>query len=156
MHSMNNQPPEIRDVLFGDLPFDQWPDEPVDAEPWLSFVRARDQLNSGNSEDSKQALRQILTMSDLESRHYLQAWHFLRQLGENAAGDDAKRLYGVVVEVALEGGLDIVAAYADHRARYFNYSGSAVVWERPDESLDGTIDSLLETGRVVTEEIGPW
>ena len=156
----SSQQPAIRDVLFGDLPFSEWPGRSatsVDAEPWLSFVQARDQLNSGDKENSKQTLQQILKMPDLESRHYLQAWHFLRELGESPSDGEAKRLYGVVVEVALdEEGLDIVAAYADHTARYFNYSGAAVVWERADESMDPAIDSLLEAGRVVAEKIGPW
>lgn len=153
------QLPDIRDVLFGDLPFSHWPGESstnVDAEPWLSFISARDQLNSGDQESSKQTLRGILEMPDLESRHYLQAWHFLRELGESPAAGEARRLYGVVVEVTLDEGLDLVAAYADHTARYFNYSGAAVVWERPDESLDRVIDSLLDAGRVVADKIGPW
>lgn len=162
---MSNQPndvveqPAIRDVLFGDLPFSQWPNQSstnVDSEPWLSFISARNQLNSDDQESSKQTLRRILEMPDLESRHYLQAWHFLRELGESPANGEAKRLYGVVVEVTLDEGLDIVAAYADHTARYLNYSGAAIVWERPDESLDQAIESLLAAGRVVAAQIGPW
>jgi hypothetical protein len=162
---MSNQPndavqqPAIRDILFGDLPFSQWPNQAstsVAGEPWLSFISARDQLDTGNQESGKQTLRRILEMPDLESRHYLQAWHFLRELGESPADGDAKRLYGVVVEVALDEGLDIVAAYADHTARYLNYSGAAIVWERPDESLDQAIDSLLAAGRMVVAQIGPW
>ena len=151
--------PAIRDVLFGDLPFSQWPNgssTSVADEPWRSFISARDQLDSGNQESAKQTLRQILEMPDLESRHYLQAWHFLRQLGESPAEGDARQLYGVVVEVALDEGLDIVAAYADHTARYLNYSGAAIVWERPNESLDQAIDSLLSAGRMVDAQIGPW
>ena len=150
--------PAIRDILFGDLPFSQWPNgsaTSVDGEPWLSFISARNQLDSANQESAKQTLRRILEMPDLESRHYLQAWHFLRELGESPTDRDAKRLYGVVVEVALDEGLDIVAAYADHTARYLNYSGAAIVWERPNESLDQAIDSLLAAGRMVAAQIGP-
>jgi hypothetical protein len=157
--SSTAEQPAIRDILFGDLPSSQWPSQSatsVDAEPWLSFIRARDQLNSGDQETCKQTLHGILEMPDLESRHYLQAWHFLREFGASPGVDEAKRLYGVVVEVTLDEGLDIVAAYADHTARYFNYSGAAIVWERPDESLDQVIDSLLETGRTVVDKIGPW
>jgi hypothetical protein len=150
--------PAIRDILFGDLPFSQWPDDAstsVDGEPWHSFISARNQLDSGNQESARAKLRQILQTPDLESRHYLQAWHFLRQLGQAPADGDGKHLYGVVVEVALEDGLDIVAAYADHTARYLNFSGAAIVWERPDESLDAAIDSLLAAGRMVAAQIGP-
>ena len=53
-------------------------------------------------------------------------------------------------------GLDLVAAYRDHRARYFNYGGAGVLWERRDDSLDGLIDELLQAGAVVAQVIGPW
>lgn len=153
------QQPPIREVLFGDLPFSEWPNEslpkPYD-EPWLSFARARDQLTAGDREGAKQTLARILAMPDLESRHYLQGWHFLRGLGEQPPAAEAKRLYGVVVEVAMPEGLDILVAYADRTARYFNYTGAGVVWERPDDSLDRNIDDLLEAGQAVAEQIGPW
>lgn len=145
---------EIRDVLFGDLPFSHWPPESsTDAEPWLSFVRAKQQSELGNKAEEINVLQGILSKPDLESRHFLQAWHFLRELGV-APTDEAKQVYGVVVEVALPKGLDIVAAYADHTARYFNFSGTAVVWERPDESLDASIDDLLKSGQTVVDQIG--
>lgn len=155
------QPPphSIRDTLFGDMPFSDWPGESAaapHAEPWLSFVQARRQLGDGHREVAKQTLRRILAMPALESRHYLQAWHFLRSLGEQPPASEAKRLYGVVVEVGLDNGLDVVAAYADGNARYFNYTGAAIIWERPDDSLDGNVNSLLDAGREVIERIGPW
>jgi hypothetical protein len=53
-------------------------------------------------------------------------------------------------------GLDIVAAYADGRARYFNFSGAAIVWESPDNSLRPLIDDVLRVGKVVADRIGPW
>ena len=45
--------------------------------------------------------------------------------------EKAQDVLGVVVEVAMEKGLDLVAGYADHHARY-NYSGAAIVWERTE------------------------
>ncbi len=149
---------EIRDTLFGDLPFAEWPSDPglAEAEPWRSFATAERDAEAGNDTAAKAALHAILKMEGLEGRHYLQAWHFLRSLGEMPAIDQAKRVYGVVVEVALPEGLDIVAAYEDGSARYFNYSGAAVIWEHPDGSLDELVEELLEAGRIVVAQIGPW
>jgi hypothetical protein len=65
-------------------------------------------------------------------------------------------VYGVVVEVSMKQGLDIVAAYADHSARYFNYSGAAVIWENPDDSLGEEIENLLNAGKNIIHNIGPW
>jgi hypothetical protein len=149
----------MRDFLFGDLPIELWPGERSnveDVEPWRSFVAARTCLKEGNAAEAEAKLRGVLAMPDLESRHYLQAWQFLREQGVQPSGDEAKHLYGVVVEVGLEQGLDIVAAYGDHTARYYNYGGGAVIWEHPDTSLDEAIDALLAAGKSVVDRIGPW
>ncbi|HPF99492.1 MAG TPA: hypothetical protein PLE77_05455 [Kiritimatiellia bacterium] len=152
------QPANIRDTLFGDLPFSEWPNASVQTtnEPWTSFAAARACLKSGDKFRTIQLLQQILGMPALESRHYLQAWHFLRELGLQPGPKVAKYVYGVMVEVSLEQGLDIVAAYADHSARYFNYSGAAVIWEAPDHTLDAQIDELLGTAKDIVDQIGPW
>jgi hypothetical protein len=149
---------EIRDLLFGDLPAESWPVDTSNSPhaPWKLFVSARTFAAAGDNENAKQKLREVLALTGLESRHYLQAWHFLRELGEQPLPREAKNLYGVVVEVALDEGVDVVAAYADHSARYFNYSGAAIVWDRPNGSLDGVIDALLSAGKTVAEQIGPW
>ncbi len=68
----------------------------------------------------------------------------------------ANRVRGVVVEVGLEGGLDLLAAYADHTARYYNFSGAGVVWEHADDSIDAQIDALLACGQTICDRIGPW
>jgi hypothetical protein len=146
-----------RDTLFGDMPVEEWPDDSsLTAEPWGSFVQARNDLEKRHKESAITLWKKISEMPGLEPRHYLQAWHFLRQQGVNPPPDKAKTVYGVIVEVAVKGGADIVAAYTDHTARYLNYSGAGIIWEHPDSSLDAEIDSLLEAGRSVASLIGPW
>ncbi len=149
---------EIRDVLFGDLPSSQWPNETAstDEEPWFSFVKARNHLNSGRKEKAILIYQNIVARPKLESRHYIQAWHFLREVGVQPDSNVAKQLLGVVVEVSLPAGLDIVSAYADNTARYFNHSGASVVWDAPDNSLREEIENLLGAAKVVVDEIGPW
>jgi len=153
------QPPLVRDTLFGDCPLDAWPADGspvIDVFPWSAFVAGRKALRDQRPSDARAFWREVLEHPDLESRHHLQAWHFLRLNGEQPSPDIAKRVLGVVIEVAMPKGLDTLAAYADHSARYFNYSGAVVIWERPDDSLDPSTDELLAVaGRVVTE-IGPW
>lgn len=95
-------------------------------------------------------------MPGLEAKFYLQAWHFLRELGEQAPKEKGKEVLGVVVEVGMPKGLDLVVAYADHRARYYNFSGAGVVWERPNDSLDEAINKLLKVGASVAQRIGLW
>jgi hypothetical protein len=147
----------IRDTLFGDVPLAQWPEpDPADSFPWSSFVAARSHLAERRLAQAVSAWRDILAMPGLESRHYLQAWHFLRQQGEQPPKKVAKDVLGAVVEVGMPQGPDILAGYADRSARYYNLSGAGVVWERPDESLDAVIDQLLADGARVVAKIGPW
>jgi hypothetical protein len=147
----------IRDTLFGDVPVELWPrGDDAQAEPWASFVAARRSAAAGDRATALRTYQAILAMPALEARHYLQAYHGLRGLGIQPPADKAKHVYGVVVEVALPEGLDIVAAYEDGTARYYNYSGAGVVWERPDDSLDETVAALLAVGRTVAQQIGPW
>ena len=150
---------EIRNTLFGDVPLAELVrahPKVLLAEPWASFQRARDLQGYGRHQGAKEAVRQILEMPDLETRVCLQAWHTLRELGDKPSPGKAKDVLGVVVEIGMPKGLDLVAAYRDHRARYFNYSGAGVLWERRDDSLDGLIDELLQAGTVVAKAIGPW
>lgn len=147
----------IRDTLFGDMPMSAWPQgEDVTDEPWLSFIKARDLLNKKDKSSAITALQQITEMLGLEPRHTLQAWHFLRQLGINPPAEKAKVVYGVIVEVGMQNGADIVAAYNDCTARYINYTGAGVIWEHPNDSLDSKIKALLDAGQAVANRIGPW
>lgn len=150
---------EIRDTLFGDVPFPQWVQvSPTAAalEPWVSFGRAKQFIDSGDTRGAVATLQSVLHMPELESRHYLQACYFLREFGVNADPAKAKDVLGVVVEVGMEKGVDLVAGYADHHARYYNYSGKGIVWERPNSTLDAVVDDLLSVGKAVAQAIGPW
>ncbi len=161
----NVQPEKIpypmRDTLFGDLPFSQWPPFPLASgvaarEPWISLLRAKRLFGSGDAQAAAEALRHVLELPDLESRQYLQAWQFLRELGIGPPSEKEKQLLGVVVEVGMEKGLDLIAAWADHHARYYNFSGAGIVWECPNSSLDSIIDNLLRAGADTIKAVGPW
>lgn len=153
---------EMRETLFGDMPWEMFPPpggagDPADpANPWPYFVRARDFAQERNNQAAIVELRSILTLADLESRVILQAWHFLRSLGVMPEGDEAKRVYGVVIEYAFGNSFDLLAAYADHRARYWNHGGAGIIWETDDPGIDADIDKLIAAGQNLAQMIGPW
>jgi hypothetical protein len=150
---------EIRELLFGDVPLSEWRsrDQSGDSgEPWSGFVSVRLALEKRQPAAAIDILRQLLSRPNLESRQYLQIWHFLRQVGIQPDGVEAKRVHGVVLEVHLPGGLDTLAAYADRSARYINHGGRLIVWETRDESIDRIIDKVIRVGQTVAETIGPW
>src|SRR4051812_42118729 len=121
--------PSVRDTLFGDLPMSEWPpaDSPLnEQEPWKSFVLGREALAKRRTDDAIAHWRRVAESPGLESRHYLQAWHFLRLQGVQPSASDGKTLLGVVLEVSMPDGLDLLAAYPERTARYYNYSGAGV------------------------------
>jgi hypothetical protein len=152
------RPATIRDTLFGDMPLSQWPADSSLSRtfPWNAFAKARAHLAAGKRDSAVECWREVVRQPDLESRHYLQAWHFLRTHGVRPSHDAATNVLGTIVEVALPEGLDLLAAYADKSARYYNHGGGGIIWEHPDGSLDATIDELLQISSVIIEDLGPW
>lgn len=148
----------IRDTLFGDLPLDLWPADgaQADAFPWASFIAARRHAEASEIDLAKQCWLQIIATPGLESRHYAQAWYFLRGYGSPPPAEDSKTILGIVIEVGMPKGLDLLAAYPDHHARYYNFSGAGVIWEHPDTSLDQIIDRLFAAAVSVVVTTGPW
>ncbi len=147
---------ELRDTLFGDLPLEHWQGNGSASKPWPSFVAAHQALQRGQAKPAITMMQGVVGMKDLEPRHYLQAWSVLRSLGVQPSPDIAKTVYGVVIEVGMPEGTDILAAYADHSARYINFAGSAIIWDRPDDRLDADIDLVLTMAQGVALMIGPW
>jgi hypothetical protein len=150
-------PIEPRDTLFGDVPLASWVSHAqLCHEPWGTFAQAHDAIAAGRSREAVDRLQKIVAMPDLESRQYLEAWHALRGLGVAAPAEEAKRVLGVVVEMTSALGVDYVAAYADHSARYLNWSGAAVFWDERSPKVNAEIDAVLAAGAAIVRQIGPW
>jgi hypothetical protein len=157
-NKQESSPLSLRDTLFGDLPIDQWTGNGSVAQgfPWSAFVLARARMKRGDRVAAVNNWREVINQPGLESRHYLQAWQFLRENGCPPPADVAKQVLGVVVEVGMPKGLDLLAAYPNYTACYYNFSGRGVVWEHPDSSLDVRIAQLLTVSENVVAQIGSW
>ena len=143
-----------RDMLFGDLSLEYWAAVDSSDIPWNLFKDAKKSVAIGNSLDAVETLKKITCIPGLESRQYLQAYHFINEL--QGFSEDEIKLFGVVVEVSMPEGHDTLAIYADHSARYYNYSGNTIFWEHEDNSLDPLIDTILVQGMDIVAKIGPW
>ena len=124
-------------------------------EPWITFAAAPDAGHRPDFRRDRFVVR-IAVMPGLESRHYAGHGISSAPLGVQPSPEIAKTMLGVVVEVGMQSGVDLLAAYPDHTARYFNFSGRAVVWEHPDTSLDGFIDAVLSAATPILQAINPW
>jgi len=105
-------------------------------EPWASLILAESRIRSGQP-----AQRPLLTIAEdawKESRPRLWAWTALRKLGEKPSAVHAGEVLGVVVEVPVDGKLDVLAAYADGSARYLGTANQLIAKE-----TGGKVDPLV-------------
>ncbi|MCB0103980.1 MAG: hypothetical protein H6635_09695 [Anaerolineales bacterium] len=145
---VENPATPLRSVYAGNSQLNEWPNgDDNSVQPWSLFIEARSKLKNKQFKEAEKVYRQILSMPGLETRHYMQAWMFMRYfLKVQPAPDTAKRVYCVMVEVATSTGVMGVVGYADYSARSFHSSGGGVTWEKPNDSLNGQIDAMLKAG----------
>lgn len=99
------------------------------------------------------ALRQIADDQTLEGRVRALAYHRLRTAGESVP---EKILLGVIVEVPLEKGLDVLAAFTGGSVRYLNQSGRVGIFEGQGNPVEALATELLAVSQPVVDQIGPW
>lgn len=147
---------ELRGIILADDDLATVASRAADAAglPWSGFARAANQVST-DRDGAVEQLRGVAALPGVEARVSLQAWRCLRDLGEQPPADVGGVVRGVVVEVGLEQGTDVVAAYEDHTARYLNQGGGGAFWERPTDALDSLIDAYLAAGQVVADATGP-
>jgi hypothetical protein len=148
---------DLRETFFADSPLSRTAMlASGDARgPWQYFRAAAQFQRDGNIEGARRELHRILKTPALESRIYLWAWTALRELGEAPPPETAKDVLGIVIDVGLDLGLDTLAAYQDHSARYINQSGKTIIWDAPTQEMNNHIDSLLEAARQIVNHTGP-
>jgi hypothetical protein len=117
-------------------------------------VEANKALKKKDKATAISLLKQITAAEGLATRLYLQAWHSLRSLGELPPQSLCGQIQGFIIEKHMDQGLDIIAAYADHTARYWNYTGAGIAWDMPDPDIDPLIDNLLSVGQEIMKTIG--
>jgi len=68
-----------------------------------------------------------------------------------------KKIYfGTIMEVPVEGGYDVLAYYSDLTARYYNYSGKAIIYEGGKPFVDNCIEKANSVAIQVCNVLGPW
>lgn len=151
--AMEHNHGKLRELLFADQPLASIANPPgsVTASyfPYSAYTAAYVKLSQGDGTAARAELRRVASAPRLESRQYLWAWHALREMGEQPPAELAAAVQGVVIEVGMERGLDVLAAYSDHRARFLSQGGKMIFWEASDPTIDQRIDALLAaTGEI--------
>lgn len=147
---------QMREVMFGDLPWDVWcrREGPLE-EPWPLFRGAWTARKNGDFAGCRALLEQVTAMVDVESRHHVQAWHFLRELGREPSSGEAKDVLGIIIEKGLPDGIEVLGAYEDHTARYWGADGVGILWSRANANLDDEFDALFAVAHVAVKKVKP-
>ena len=135
---------EIYNLLFCDDQAAFKPQEGEISNTWQTILFA-EPANRG-------ALLALASDSSQEGRIRYLAYSRLRALGENLP---AKVLLGVIVEVSMASGLDVLAAFSEGGVRYINRTGECVIFEG-ELVLKPYAEKLLAKSRSVVAHIGPW
>lgn len=88
-----------------------------------------------------------------EGRVRALAYNRLRMMGTEVP---PQKLLGVIVEVPLDDGLDVLAAFSDGGVRYLNQSGKIAVVEAEQTPLADLAKELVAVAQPIVEKIGPW
>ena len=99
------------------------------------------------------ALREIASDESNEGRIRAIAYNRLRMMGAEV---EPKLLLGVIVEVPLADGLDVLAAFSEGGVRYLNQSGKIAVVEADGTPLARLARELIAVARPIVDNIGPW
>jgi hypothetical protein len=135
---------EIYKLLFCDEPAAFRPKSGQSPVPWQAT------LFSDPADHS--ALPALASQGSQEGRVRYLAYARLRELGQSVP---AKILLGVIVEVPLAGGLDVLAAFSEGGVRYVNQTGKLAVFEGV-ASLQPFVQRLFAASEPVVARIGPW
>lgn len=135
----------IYHLLFADDPTAFAARDGSRAAPWQVLLAA--------SPGDAAAIRKLAEDAAQESRVRALACLWLRTHGESVP---ERTLFGAVVEVPLEDGLDVLAVYGDGGVRYINKSGAMSIFEGAVPALQAEVQAVLAAARAVVARIGPW
>lgn len=149
---------QLRPLLFGDVPVERWPvGDDTPGEPWQTFVGARRHLAAGDQDLAIRDWARVPLFPAVESRHVAQAWSFLRSVNVHPDAAIAAHVLGVVVEVPVDAGHDVLAGYEDGSVRYLHCGGGVTVVEAATvPTVVAALAGLLAAGRLLAERIGTW
>src|SRR5438309_1316877 len=108
---------KIYDLLFCDDINLFKKETPDNVYPWTELL--------SNNPDPD-TLNKIATDQTLESRQRILAYNLLTAKGNPIT---QKELLAVIIEVGLQKGLDVLAAFSDGTARYINQAEKLLVWD---------------------------
>lgn len=101
---------------------------------------------------TRESLEEIAVDPALESRVRMLAFNRLRAMKLPVP---AKQLFGTIIECPQRSGLDTLAAFADGRLRYINYTGHPAIFECAPPELVAKAHELMRVSQLAVDRHGP-
>jgi hypothetical protein len=133
----------IYQLLFCDRP-ELFAKQGLSGEPWSVLLAP---------EPDCAAIEKLAMDESAESRVRVFAFNRLRAAGKEVP---AKIHLGTIVEVGLNEGLDVLAAFGDYGVRYINHAGHMSVVEGKTELFEAETAAVLAASKPIVQAIGPW
>jgi len=133
----------IYQLLFCDRP-EMFANQAPSGEPWSVLFAP---------EPDFAALEKVAMDEGAESRVRVLAFNRLRSEGKEVP---AKIHLGTIVEVGMNEGLDVLAAFGDYGVRYINHTGRMSVVEGKTELFEEETAAVLAASKPIVQAIGPW
>lgn len=137
--------PALHEPMFCDRPELYRPTAPGSAAPWQALLF--------NPAADTTAVRALADDATADSRVRALAYGWLRQRG---AAVPRGELLGVVFEIVVNGGLDVLVAYGDGRLRYLNHAGGVAVIDALTPALRAAWQALIDHARPAAERAPAW
>jgi hypothetical protein len=153
--------------LKGNTPYNPYRDEAANLIYNLLFCDNLDLYKSNSQGDNSYPfnilfsdtstpadLQKLIDDGNADPRVQVLAYNRQRALGHMP---NKKELLAVIVEVGMDEGLDVLASFANHTARYINHTGKILIWETDtDVQVKRITKELFAQSLQIVESIGPW
>jgi hypothetical protein len=99
-------------------------------------------------------LQKVIDDPDTEPRLKALAYYIQRAIGYKPP---KKEILAVIVEVALNEGLDVLASFSNGTARFIHHTEKIIVWENTSDSNTIRLtNDLFTKSQQIVAQIGPW
>lgn len=127
--------------------------EEAEGELWYHIVGAFARYKAGRMLEAKTELRRVAELQNVDSLITLWAWNMLRAWGQMPDDDTAQKVLGVVMEVGLDKGMDVMAAYEDGTSRYVSKTGSMIVWDDHGDHNNDLARKIVAAAQAIANQL---
>lgn len=127
--------------------------EEAEGELWYHIVGAFTRYKAGRMLEAKTEMRRVAEMQSVDSLITLWAWNTLRAWGQLPDEGIAQKVLGVVMEVGLDNGIDVVAAYEDGTSRYVSRTGSMIIWDNHEDHNNDLARKIVAAAQAIVNQL---